>query len=62
MSFILFVVTLIHFCYLIISLPRLLLLNNITAILDSVVETVDQITHLPPKPFWKPNTEIPVST
>jgi len=58
MSFILVVVTLIHFPYLIISLPRLLLLNNIATILDSVVETAYQITYLPPKPFWEPNVEI----
>lgn len=32
-----FIVILIHFCFLIISLPKLLLLNNIPTILDSVV-------------------------
>lgn len=57
MSFILIVVTLIHFHYLIISLPRLLLLNNITIILDSVVETAYQVTYVSPKPFWEPKVE-----
>lgn len=62
MSFILFVVTLRHFPYLIISLPRLLLLNNFTIILDSVVETAYQITYFSLKPFCEPNVEISMSS
>lgn len=62
MSFILFVVTLMHLCCLIISLPRLLLLSNITIILDAVVQTAHQLTFLSPKPFWESNVEISVSS